>query len=434
MTNAAFQAAEVGAVPLQEAETCDVLIIGGGPAGSTAAALLAAEGRDVVLLEQGSHPRFHIGESLLPRNLEILERLGVLDQVASMGVYKPGAEFIADDTGRSVRFPFSLQPNARFKYAFQVRRAEFDQMLFETAGAKGARSFEQTRVTVVELGAQMRVLAERSGQQICYAPRYILDASGRDTFLAGKLGLKSADKRNNTAAVFAHYRAVEARPEESCGYITVHLSDDGWFWSIPLPDDVTSIGFVGMPGVFKNRQGSMDALLEQRIAASPTLSARMTGAERVSPVTSTANYSYKCSTGWGEGYGLIGDAFAFVDPVFSSGVLLAMNAGELGAKVASAWLDDPQRARVLARQAESEQRRSMATISWLIYRINTPVLRALFMEPRNFLRMRDGLVSMLAGNFRLGWSGHIPVLAFKAIYYTMLLSQHLGRRRRAAAA
>jgi flavin-dependent dehydrogenase len=123
---------------------------------------------------------------------------------------------------------------------------------------------------------------------------------------------------------------------------------------------------------------------------------------------------------------MIGDAFAFIDPVFSSGVLLAMTAGEMGADVADRWLDDPAAGRAMAARMERDMRRAMDRISWLIYRINTPVLRELFMAPRNTLRMRDGLVSLLAGNLRGSWSSVVPVLAFKSVYYVVSLLHRLG--------
>ncbi len=229
---------------------------------------------------------------------------------------------------------------------------------------------------------------------------FVLDASGRDTFLGRQFRRRTANKHNNTAAVFAHFRGVERRSGELDGYISVHLAEDGWFWLIPLPDDVMSVGFVGNPSAFKGRRGSPRDLLLRRIAESPTVSARMSGAEMISDVTGTGNYSYTTDRAHGDGYLLLGDAFAFLDPVFSSGVLLAMTSGEMGAAVAEQWLENPARGRAAARRMEREIRHAMGRLSWLIYRINTPALRWLFMSPANGLRMRDGLVSLLAGNLR----------------------------------
>ncbi len=403
-------------------------MIGGGPAGSTAAALLAARGHDVVLLEKAQHPRFHIGESLLPLNTAIFDRLGITAEVAALGVHKPGAEFISDATGQQVRYAFADGLDKIFTSSWQVPRATFDALLFRTAADRGARVSESTRVTDVVFGgerSQVNAIGP-DGTECRYAPRYVLDASGRDTLLAARFGTRQANKRNNTAALFAHFRGVARRSGELEGFISIHLAEDGWFWLIPLPDDVMSVGFVGNPAAFKGRKGTPEELFNARVAASPSVSARMTGAERVGHVTGTGNFSYAASRCWGEGWAMIGDSFAFVDPVFSSGVLLAMTAGEMGAEVAETWLANPVAARVRARRMERDLRHAMARISWLIYRINTPALRTLFLAPSNKLRMRDGLVSLLAGNLRGSKETLLPVLAFKTVYRLMALALRLG--------
>lgn len=409
---------------------CDVLIIGGGPAGSTAAATLAARGRDVVLLEKDRHPRFHIGESLLPLNTAIFDRLGITDDVAAIGQHKPGAEFVSDATGRAVQFSFAQGLDQRYTSSWQVPRAELDQILFRTAQSRGARAHEATKVIAVTPavnGERGRVEAVGpGGEAMAYAPRFVLDASGRDTFLAGRLRTKQSNKRNNTAALYAHFRGVERRSGELDGYISVHFAQDGWFWLIPLPDGVMSVGFVGNASVFKGRKGTPRDLFEERVAQSPTVAARMQGATMLGGVTSTGNYSYYCDRSFGDGYLMVGDAFAFLDPVFSSGVLLAMTGGEMGADVAEAWLADPARGLRQAARMEREIRRAMSRLSWLIYRIDSPALRLLFMTPSNRLRMRDGLVSLLAGNLRARPDQRVPVLAFKSAYYVTSALLRLG--------
>ncbi len=412
-------------------EPCDVLIIGGGPAGSTAAMLLAEQGCDVVLLEKNAHPRFHIGESLLPRNLQILDRLGLHNNVAAIGVLKPGAEFVSDETGHSIAFPFARSLNQAYTHAYQVRRSEFDELLFRHAARCGARVAERIRVTEISFagkpGDRALVVAQASdGGTRMLAPRFVLDASGRDTFIANRMRSKEANKRNNTAAVFAHYRGLAARTGSIAGYISIHLTEDGWFWMIPLTGEVMSVGFVGSPAAFKHRENRIEDFFERRLRTSPSVSARMVGAERISEVYATGNYSYRARRAWGEGWLMIGDAFAFIDPVFSSGVLLAMTAGELGADAARAWLQDPAAGRAAARRTERHLRTAMDNLSWLIYRINSPVLRDMFMSPSDRFRMRDGIITMLAGNLAGEWRTSLPVLAVKASYYAFCLGRRLG--------
>ena len=417
-------------LPARDSEPCDVLIIGGGPGGSTAAALIADRGKDVVLLEKDAHPRFHIGESLLPRNIPILERLGILEEVASMAVLKPGAEFVSDETGESVEFNFAKGLDQEYTHAYQVKRADFDEALFANAKRKGARTYQRTAVTDVVFGAageRARVSATDSSSQLrIFAPKLVLDASGRDTFLATRLRLIRANKHNNTAAVFAHFRKVEYKIGNMAGDITVHLVRDGWFWMIPLPGDVMSVGFVGNQAAFKNRRGTVQEFFFERVRDSPTVSARMMLAELASEVTSTGNYSYRATSSCGEGYFMIGDAFAFIDPVFSSGVLLAMMAGEIGADVAIRWLEDPKAGLAMARKAERRMRNSMDKIGWFIYRINHPVLREMFMAPSDRFRMRAGLVSILAGNVQPDWRYSAPLIAFKCMFYALSLAYRLG--------
>lgn len=412
---------------------CDILVIGGGPAGSTAAALLAEKGRRVVLLEKDRHPRFHIGESLLPLNLRVFDRLGVREAVAALGVFKPGARFVSDEHGTHAAFSFADGLNRAYTHAFQVPRAGFDALLFGRARDAGADAREGMQVLDVALDGRAghRVAArDEAGARHAFRARYVIDASGRDTVLAGALGSKARNPHNNTAAIYGHFHGVLPFAGEPDGNITIHLFAEGWIWTIPLPDGVTSIGIVSNAAFFKRRQGSVEAFFHAALAAVPSLARRMAHAVPAGAATFTGNYSYASSVMHGEGWLMAGDAYAFLDPVFSSGVLLAMTSAEMGAEVADTWLDDPARAAPLARDFERRVKGAIEALSWLIYRINRPVLRDMFMAPSNALRMRDGLVSLLAGDVHGRLNRQPPVLAFKAVYYMLSLAHRFGFRLR----
>lgn len=402
---------------------CDVLVVGGGPGGSTIAALLAERGRDVVVLEKAQHPRFHIGESLLPANLPLFEKLGLAEDVHRIGLFKPGAEFVSDRYRKSNLFFFATASHLIADHSYQVRRAAFDQLLFENCRRRGARSFENMRVTEVTFPEGERpVVTARGGDGATsvWRPRFVVDATGRDTLLASQLGLKTVNKRNSTAAIFGHFSGVPRRPGTAEGVITVHLVEDGWFWMIPLPDGLMSVGMVGNANVFKNREGGIEALFRAQVKASPSVSERMATAVLTAPLATTGNYSYTARRTAGDRYLMIGDAFTFIDPIFSSGVMIAMTSGVLGAEAVDAFLADERRGHRALRRLERQVRQATAQLSWIIYRINDPVLRYLLMHPSNRFRMRDGLLSVLAGEiFGSSLATRLRVLAFRAVYYTL---------------
>jgi flavin-dependent dehydrogenase len=261
-----------------------------------------------------------------------------------------------------------------------------------------------------------------------WSARYLVDATGRDTLLANRLGLKRIDKRNNTAALFGHFRNVARRGGDREGMITVHLFEHGWFWVIPLPDEVTSVGLVGTSAFFKARTGSLDAFFAGAVAACPSLAERMMQAERIGPLTACADYSYDTRHCVGARHIMVGDAAAFIDPLFSSGVMMAMSSAVFAAEVVEAALDGEVRTPKLMREYERKIRRSLEALSWLIYRINAPVLRDIFMAPFDLFDTRHGLIAMLAGDFYSQRALLSPLRRVQAVYGCLWVLGKFGLR------
>nr|WP_183266950.1 NAD(P)/FAD-dependent oxidoreductase [Acidocella aromatica] len=409
---------------------CDVLVIGGGPAGSTVAALLAERGQRVTLLEKDHHPRFHIGESLLPHNLPLLDRLGVRDQIEATGMHKHGIEFVSPFHGKSVRYDFARAWDKRFPYAFQVRRSEFDHILLKNAAAKGAEVIEGCRVTSVEFpaGAAPRAIAsDENGAEQEWRAKFIIDATGRDTLLASQLGTKTRNPRNNSAAIFGHFTGARRLPGKDEGNITIVWFDHGWFWFIPLADGTTSVGAVCAPEFLKTRKTDLTSFFHSTIAMSPEIADRLKDAELVGEVTATGNYSYLSSTTSGPNFLMVGDACSFIDPVFSSGVYLAMLSAFAAANAVETCLRTPARATRALKRYDAAVRDAVGAFTWFIYRIRQPAMRNLFMSPRNTLRVEEAVLSLLAGGIFDGWRVTLRLHFFRALYYATKLG-HLRFR------
>jgi len=417
----------VGEAASDGIEQCDVVVIGGGPAGSTAATLLVRRGYRVIALEKDHHPRFHIGESLLPMNLPIFERLGVMDQVRALGVFKPGADFEADNEAGYITFEFARALGNSPPHAYQVRRQDFDQMLFRHAASSGADTREGHEVRGVEERGphdwQVQVATDQ-GEQYAIRARYVVDASGRDAFLAGKKKLKRKNAEHQSAAIFGHFRGAQYRAGEHAGNISIYRFDHGWMWMIPLPDGVMSVGAVCWPDYLKQRRGRTTDFLLDTLRQNPALWKRIEHAELIdNEVRVTGNYSYDSARMAGPGWVLIGDAFAFLDPVFSSGVYLAMSGAEQAVDVVDAALRDPTREAALQRRLERRQRRGMKRFAFFIYRFNGSIMRQVFSSPRNTFQIEQGVISMLAGDVFDSFKVWIRILAFKGVYRALTLRE-----------
>jgi flavin-dependent dehydrogenase len=411
-------------------ESCDVAVIGGGPAGSTAATLLARQGYRVIALEKEHHPRFHIGESLLPMNLPVFERLGVLEKVRALGVYKAGADFEADNARGYNTYAFSDVVGQSPPHAFQVWRQDFDQMLFEHARASGADAREGHKVLRAEqVDARETWLDVRSddGREYRIRARYVVDASGRDTFLSGRKKLKRKNTQHQSAAIFGHFRGVVRREGGDAGNISIYSFAHGWMWLIPLPDGVTSVGAVCRPEYLKQRKGPAADFLLATLQANPALAQRLERAELIDGrAHATGNYAYDSARMGGTGWVMVGDAFAFLDPVFSSGVYLAMSGAEQAAAMVDRALREPHREAALLRALEKRQRKGMRRFAFFIHRFNGPAMQWLFRNPSRRLKLEQGVTSMLAGdlfdNFAVWWRLQV----FRLIYLACVLRDRRG--------
>ena len=417
---------------------CDVLVIGGGPAGSTVAPLLAEKGYQVVLLDKARHPRFHIGESLLPANLPLFEQLGVADEVRAIGMEKWGAEFVSPYHEHKQAFHFAEAWDKSMPHAYQVKRAEFDTVLIRNAARKGVEVHEGCKVRAVDFqptGALVHAVHD-DGREEAWQARFVVDASGRDTFLANRFQIKQRNPRHNSSAVYGHFADAKRNEGQAEGNITIFWFEHGWFWFIPLQGNITSVGMVTWPYYMKTRgQRSLKQFLTDGIERCPALATLLRGAELVNEVEATGNFSYVSERNHGPNYLLLGDAYAFIDPVFSSGVWLAMNSGVIGAEAIDSCLKNPAAAAAALKRFDRLMKRGPKEFSWFIYRVTNPIMRDFFMGPKNIFRVKEALLSVLAGDI----FGKTPIWNslrfFKFLYYTANVLQprrafHSWQRRR----
>lgn len=328
----------------------DVLIVGGGPAGSTVACLLARAGFSVRLLEKERFPRFHIGESLLPYNVPLFKRLGVWERMLEHGFQRKfGGQFVFEPGGETLRLDFQNSLDSDLPMALQVRRAELDHILLDNARQSGAEVQEEAQVEDVlfdEAGGARGVRARRQGETVDMEARVVIDATGRDTLLGHRLGLKTKDPQLGQAALYCHYRGADMGLGPEGGDILVVGGEYGWFWMIPLDTETTSVGVVFPSRVLKEtRQDgcvrSPSEIFDRLVARSPQVSSRLRPAERARDVEGAADFSYRCDRFVGDGWMMVGDAAGFLDPVFSSGVLLAMRGAEHAADLLARRLKRP---------------------------------------------------------------------------------------------
>jgi flavin-dependent dehydrogenase len=391
-------------------EMYDVAIIGGGPAGSVAGALLARAGRRAIVLERDKFPRFHIGESLLPFSMQAFTRLGLHEKFVRAGfMEKFGGEMHSACGGDGVKFYFEDGFRSRTDRSYQVTRADFDKVLLDHAAESGAEVREETGVEKIDFSDEAATLAisRKNGTPEEIRARYVIDASGRNSILSAKFKLKKNYEHLQKVSVFAHYDGMSRAAGRDGTLTRMVRAIDRWFWLIPLTATRTSVGVVLDGAVYKESGLSAEDFLRQAIEEQPVLMEAMRDAERVTPVRTAADFSYRSTRLTGDRWMLAGDAAGFIDPVFSSGVFLAVLAGEQAADVLHVVLDHPAKRRKLFARYERKINQAMNVYLRFVDAWYSKEFIEVFLHPQDFFQIPPAVNAVLGGNvgdsFAIKW-------------------------------
>lgn len=389
----------------------DVIVIGGGPAGSTAATLLAQQGFSVTLLERERFPRFQIGESLLPYNNDLFARLGVADQLERGDFFpKYGAFFVTGDGSVAYNFRFDNRLHDPYRQSFQVKRAEFDHVLLKNAAKHGVDVREETAVTSVDLSDPHRaaVRCEGTGSRgstgeaakprdpETLSARFVIDASGHGAVVGNRVGDKSDIAQLRKIAFFAHYRGVPRAEGRDGGSTVIVVLRNAWFWLIPVSADVMSVGLVVDREHFVRCGLEPQELLERTIAESPWVAERMKDAERLTQIYARKDFSFRMKKMVGPNYALIGDAAGFIDPIFSTGVFMAMKSADFASAAVAAKLRDGSMAKL--ERYERDMSRGLDRYLMFIEHFYRREFLEVFLQPSERLGLLNAIVGVLAGN------------------------------------
>ncbi|MEM1452443.1 MAG: NAD(P)/FAD-dependent oxidoreductase [Planctomycetota bacterium] len=324
----------------------DVLVIGGGPAGCAVSTVLAQQGRRVAVLEKQPRRRYSVGESLIPFCYDALDRMGLNGQLegAPFSFPKHSVQFASIEGKVSRSFYFFQHTDHPRAKTWQVVRAEFDKLLRDNAEEKGVQFFEQTRARELLYGDDGEVVGVRAndpaGYEMTFKAKVTVDATGRDTFAQSRLGWRVPDKKLKKMAIWTYFEGATRDDGYDEGTTTIaYLPNKGWFWNIPLPNDRVSVGLVGDKDYLFDESKDLGEIFEREVAKQGWLRGRLENARQTDEYRVTSEFSYRsrhCAT---DGLVLIGDAFSFLDPVFSSGVYFALTSGVMAADAIDAALE-----------------------------------------------------------------------------------------------
>jgi len=316
--------------------SADVVVIGGGPAGSSAAALLASKGRDVVVLEKSKFPRYHVGESLMPYCYHTLDRLGLAEEMDKIGfTQKFSVQFVTGDGRQSRPFYFFQHYDHPSSTTWQVFRSQFDKMIMDRARDNGATVYELTAAkSIIERNgnAEGVIALDKDGVSHEISAPMVIDASGRDALVQSKRKWRRRDPHLGKIAIWTYYQGAKRDPGLDAGSTTVaYLPEKGWFWYIPLDNDIVSVGLVAERDYLYRASSDPGEIMRSEIGNNDWIADHLKQGSQFGRYWTTGEYSYRSEFCAANGLLLAGDAFAFLDPVFSSGVFLALKSGEMAA-------------------------------------------------------------------------------------------------------